>query len=55
MPLASPHPDDETASAATTAIVEVCRGRRVDVFGCPMPDDATRLWKMRRPDREVPR
>ncbi|GAA0831854.1 hypothetical protein GCM10009525_33510 [Streptosporangium amethystogenes subsp. fukuiense] len=55
MPLAIPQPEDMTTSAAAIAVPEISRGRRVDMFGCPMPDDATRVWKMRRPDREVPR
>ncbi|GAA3128283.1 hypothetical protein GCM10010466_18750 [Planomonospora alba] len=49
-----PHPEETTTSAADTAIV-AARRARVDVFDCPMPDDATRIWKVHRPDRQVPR
>ncbi|GIH99602.1 hypothetical protein Pta02_16110 [Planobispora takensis] len=48
-----PHPEESTKSAAAATAAAVRRGR-LDVFECPMPDDATRIWKVRRPDLQVP-
>ncbi|GGK85907.1 hypothetical protein Ppa06_45560 [Planomonospora parontospora subsp. parontospora] len=48
-----PQPEETTTNAADTVAMTVRRAR-VDVFDFPMPDDATRIWKVHRPDREVP-